>query len=658
MFLKDIIHNPKRILFTGMLLIFQILMVNAQIPTKSDSLPQYRLSEIVVLGERLPESEVLPLYEIKQEEIQQLDATSARNLMEYVPGVYFSLTERNEYTFRLRGFEQRQVNVYLDGIPISVPFDGVVDIAQLGGDNFENVRISKGISSVLYGANTLGGNVNLITTYPSKSLHYRLRAEGSDQGRWFGNIQVSSGWKELRYSAGFSHEQSPNFTLPSDTPPLKNNRGTARDNSAFRKNSGAIKLHYHLHPSHRIGLHLNIIQNRFNVPPNALEERPRYWRFPEWQKNVVSLNSEHLFSDQFILRSVWYFDSYHNVLDAYQDSTYSELRFRSTYDDYSFGAILYPQFHYFTWGDTRGILSYKQDVHREKAADSDPYSKFSMHTITFGLEQYVQLSPDWRAMLGADGSYLNPLYADGGELREAIFLGNLQLTLNYSFLDLFKMIGSLSTNSRYPTLKELYSERLDQNIANPGLEHERALNMEIGFRFNDDEGYSNITLFNSRLTDLITNVHIEEGISQYQNIGKANLRGFELEVGRNLGNLNINTNYTYLQTLNQTSDRVTDYLAYRPKHRINGLLDFTFLERMRLHAEGSYTSDQYYQNPDNLQWEKLNDFGVVNVKFEFQLTPITLIYLRGNNLYDSFYFTEYGIPMPGREIILGVKLGK
>jgi len=658
MLIKDIIHNPKRIYFTGLSLLFQVLMVNAQTPTKSDSLPQYKLSEIVVLGERLPENEVLPFYEIDQGDIRQLDATSAGDLMEYVPGLYLSLTSRNEYTFRLRGFEQRQVNVFLDGIPISIPFDGVVDIAQLGGDNFENVRISKGISSVLYGANTLGGNVNIITTLPRKSFRYRLRIEGSDQGRWFGNGQISGGWHRLRYVAAFSHQQAPDFTLPSDTPPLKNNPDDTRDNSSFHKNSGTLKLHYNIHPIHRLGLHINIIQNRFYIPPNALEERPRYWRFPEWHKNVFSINSEHLFSEQFILRSVWYYDSYRNVLDAYQDSTYSELRFSSLYDDYSLGAILYPQFHYLKWGDTRGILSYKQDVHREKEADSDPYAKFSMYTVTFGLEQYIQLSSDWQALLGADGSYLDPLYADGGKLREPIFLGNLQLTLNYSFLDLFKMIGSVGTNSRFPTLKELYSERLDRNLANPELKYERALNMEIGFRFNDDEGYSNITLFNNLLTDLISNVQIEQGISQFQNIGKANLRGLELEVGRNLGNLMINTNYTYLQAQNQTPGRATDFLAYRPKHRINGLLDFTFFGSVHLHAEGGYSSDQYYQNPDNLQWEPLNDFGVINLKIEFQVTPIAHIYLRGNNLYDTFYFSEYGIPMPGRELIFGMKVGK
>jgi len=642
----------------GLLILQAVLEVTAQTPAKSDSLPEYRLSEIVVLGERLPEHEVLPVYEIEQEEIRQLDATSARNLMEYVPGVYISLTERNEYTFRLRGFEQRQVNVYLDGIPISVPFDGVVDIAQLGGDNFENVRISKGISSVLYGANTLGGNINIITALPGKSLHYRFRAEGSDQGRWFGNIQVSGGWKQLRYSAGLSHQQAPNFSLPSDTPPLKNNQGTTRNNSAYRKNSGVVKLHYHLHPSHRIGLHLNIIHNRFNVPPNALEERPRYWRFPEWQKNVISINSEHLLSEHFVLRAVGYYDAYRNILDAYQDSSFSELRFNSIYDDYSLGIIFYPQLHYFNRGDTRGIVSYKQDVHREKSDDSDPYSKFSMSTLTLGVEQQLHLSSGWQALLGGDVSYLKPRYADGTQLREPIFLGNVQFSLKYEFLDFFKMTGSIGSRSRFPTLKELYSELLDRNIPNPDLKHERALNMDLSFAFNDDEGFTGFTLFNSALTDLITTVYAGEGLNQFQNIGQAHLRGFELEVGRYIGNLMISTNYTYLQAQNKSADRETDYLPYRPKHRINGLLNFTFLTRFDLRAEGSYTADQHYQNPDNLQWEELNDIGLVNLKFEVHVTPLIGIYLRGNNLYDTFYFSEYGIPMPGRELILGVKLGK
>ena len=182
--------------------------------------------------------------------------------------------------------------------------------------------------------------------------------------------------------------------------------------------------------------------------------------------------------------------------------------------------------------------------------------------------------------------------------------------------------------------------------------------MDLSFAFNDEEGFTGFTLFNSTLTDLITNVYAGEGLNQFQNIGQASLYGFELEVGRYLGNLMISTNYTYLQAQNNSADRETDYLPYRPKHRINGLLNYSLLTRFEFRAEGSYTADQYYQNPDNLQWEELNDIGLINLKFEFRVSPLIRIYLRGNNLYDTFYFSEYGIPMPGRELIFGVKLEK
>jgi outer membrane cobalamin receptor len=632
------------------------LSLTAQTAMTKDSIAHYRLGEIVILGEILPDNSILPVYEIKKSTIQQLDATSASDLLEYTPGLYFSLSGKNEHTFRIRGFEQRQVNVYLDGIPISVPFDGVVDISQLGGDSFENVRISKGVSSVLYGTNTLGGSVNIITTLPGKDFSYRLRAEGSHQGRWFGNMQVSGGWNLLRYAVSLSREDAPDFTLPADRPPLKNQTGDTRNNSTFTKNSGTIKLHYGLHPAHRLGFHLNIIQNKFHIPPNALEDRPRYWRFPEWQKNVISLNSQHILSDQFILRSVWYYDNYQNVLKAYRDASYSDLRFTSIYDDYSLGAILYPQIHYLKWGGTRGIISYKRDVHREKAADSDPYSKFSMETVTAGFEQEVRLSGHWQVLLGAEGSYLNPLVVDEGELREPILLGNAQLALKYSVFDQLNFEGSLGTKSRFPTLKELYSERLGRNMANPDLKHERAMNMEAGMRWRDDVGSLNISIFQNYLDDHIVNTRLEGGEQQFQNIGEAVFRGVEIETRRKVGNLDIITNYTYLNARNNTSERTADFLPYRPTHRINGLLHWAITQKLGVHGEGIYTADQYYQNPQNLDWEKLNDFAVINLKIGFRINRLIYSYFRTNNLFDSFYFSEYGIPMPGRELILGLRI--
>ena len=70
---------------------------------------------------------------------------------------------RNEYNLLVRGFNARRVPVFMDGIPVYVPYDGEMDLGRLPPLIYLVLIFPKGASSVLYGANTMGGAVNLIS---------------------------------------------------------------------------------------------------------------------------------------------------------------------------------------------------------------------------------------------------------------------------------------------------------------------------------------------------------------------------------------------------------------------------------------------------------------------------------------------------------------
>jgi iron complex outermembrane receptor protein len=628
--------------------------------SQNDSIPEYRLSEIVVLGDRLPTVETISVYEIEGYKVDRLDAKNAKDAINYIPGLYFSLSTKNETTFRLRGFEQRQVQIYLDGVPISLPYDGLLDISQLAGDNFESIRVAKGASSVLYGANTLGGTINVITAFPSREFSYKVRSEGSPDGKIFSNLLLSGSIQRLRCNLSLSLDKSPDYSLPGNVPFMNNEDGGDRNNSAYRKQNGSLKIQYTLNQSNRIGAHLNFIDNQLDVPPNALVERPRYWKFPEWKKNTISLNTEHIFTDHFLMRSIWFYDNYHNILESYDDNTYTtqtqRYAFTSIYDDYSLGGIIYPHFSWSPDNITHGIISYKKDIHREKADLASDYSKYSTHILTIGAEHEVNFYDGWKAIFGVDGNYLKPLAAEDLSLRDPIFLINAQATGRYLSRSNWEIHGSLGRKTRFPTMKELYSERLGRNIPNPDLQYEQSLNLELGGRWINTAGYVESSIFQHFLTDYIVNIQIGEGMQQYQNVGKVLSRGFEIDIQQKWKPFDISANYIYLQTRNKTTDRTSKYLEYRPSHQFHGLLYFTPVTKLLIGIEAGYFADQYYQNPDHLNWEKLNNYGVLNVKGEWSFLNHFAIYLRVNNLLDTFYYSEYGIPMPGREFLFGIKI--
>lgn len=87
------------------------------------------------------------------------------------PGVYVDKKgPRAEQNFYVRGFDARRVALFIDGIPVYNPYDGNSDFGRFTTFDLSRIDISQGSSSVLYGANTMGGAINLISKKPTKEF--------------------------------------------------------------------------------------------------------------------------------------------------------------------------------------------------------------------------------------------------------------------------------------------------------------------------------------------------------------------------------------------------------------------------------------------------------------------------------------------------------
>src|SRR6202049_3753756 len=110
---------------------------------------------------------------IDQTEIRNLDLVNVAKALDYLPGVSIPhlSANRNEAGIMVRGFSTRgQVPLYLDGIPISVPYDGYVGFNRFLTSDIAEVEVARGYSSPLLGPNALGGTINLVTQEPVKKL--------------------------------------------------------------------------------------------------------------------------------------------------------------------------------------------------------------------------------------------------------------------------------------------------------------------------------------------------------------------------------------------------------------------------------------------------------------------------------------------------------
>jgi iron complex outermembrane recepter protein len=623
--------------------------------------PVYTLGEIVVLGTRNAVTRAATVHEVGRARIDELAIRSPRDAMEHVPGVYFSRNSRNENSFRLRGFDQRQVSVFLDGVPVSLPFDGLVDISQFVGSDLERIQVSHGFSSLLHGANSLGGSVSLHTRPPSATPSVSARFERSDHDRTFAAVEASGGTERLRLTGSGALERAESFSLSGGFVPTRNEEGGARANSGYDRRRAGLRAQYLINESHQVGLNLSGTDNRFDVPPNAMAASPRYWRFPVWRKGLASVNTQHVVGHGVGLRTAWFYDRYRNVLRSFDDDTYTtqerRYAFDSEYDDYSLGANLYPSLSVFSMGTTDGALSYRRDVHRQRDG-TDPFERYATDLLTVALEQDMDWTDRVSVMVGANVNHLRPVTAEGHPATDPMTQMNAQAALQLRHGPAVSSRLALARKSRFPTMKELYSSRQGQNLANPELRSETALHGELGVDVVGGGWRGGVSVFRSELSDLISDVVLEGGLRQMQNVRRARMDGIEVDVQRRGRLGSVGVNYAYLDAGNRSPDRESDYLAYRPVHRVNGLVSARVHDRLRLGGEVSHTARQHYQNLDTRAWERLNDMTWINLRLEHELRGGLGWYVRVDNATDAAYFSEFGIPLPGRELSVGMKVGR
>lgn len=61
-----------------------------------------------------------------------------------LPGIHIAnIGARNESVVWVRGFDLRQVPVFVDGIPVYVPFDGYVDMGRFTTFDLAEIQVAK-----------------------------------------------------------------------------------------------------------------------------------------------------------------------------------------------------------------------------------------------------------------------------------------------------------------------------------------------------------------------------------------------------------------------------------------------------------------------------------------------------------------------------------
>lgn len=658
------ISTPNRILPT-LLLLINATSSFAQRPDSLRSDKVFILGEVSVLGRRPADSlQTAPIARI--EAFNRLDVGRALNLL---PGVTLSsVGARNETMVYVRGFDLRQVPVFIDGIPVYVPYDGYVDLGRFTTFDLAEVDVAKGFSSVTYGPNTLGGAINLVSRRPQKKLEFDGRAGLlSGQGHRL-NLNLGSNLGKFYVQGSASQLKQETFPLSADFAAQPQEDGGNRANAYRNDRKYSLKAGFTPNTTDEYALSYINQHGTKGTPPyvgSDPRQVARFWQWPYWDKESWYFISQTALSTKSYLKARLFYDRFKNLLSAFDDNTYSTQRrgssFNSYYNDDTKGGSLEYGNRFASRHNLKASFHYKQDRHRENNL-GEPVRTFIDRTLSVGAEDVFSLGSHLSLVPGVSYNNRQSVRAENYESATKTispFPGNNSDALNAQAGLFFtptaqrQLSLTLARKTRFATVKDRYSYRMGAAIPNPDLKAESATHVEAAYA---DQLSRHLSLqasaFYSRLTNAIQQVNnVQPGVYQFQNTGRAAFYGGDVSLNVPVSTaFKAGAQYSYIhrQNLSNPDLKFVDV----PDHKLFVYAQGQLLRRIGLTGSVEYDSDRYSTSYGT----RAGGFVVVNAKGTLRLFRYVSLEGGINNVLDRNYALAEGFPEPGRNYFINLVL--
>ncbi|MGH7312926.1 MAG: TonB-dependent receptor, partial [Candidatus Rokuibacteriota bacterium] len=143
-------------------------LVAAALAVPAAGQEEKRLEPVVVTATKIetPQEQLgAAVTVITEDDIQAYRWETVGDALRHVPGVdiHRSGSLGKTTSIRIRGASPQQVQVLVDGVRVKSPTAGVAELADISIDQIERIEIVRGPQSTIYGADAIGGVVNIIT---------------------------------------------------------------------------------------------------------------------------------------------------------------------------------------------------------------------------------------------------------------------------------------------------------------------------------------------------------------------------------------------------------------------------------------------------------------------------------------------------------------
>lgn len=594
--------------------------------------------EILVVGKAPKDVPLATVSTVVSTDIEKLKPRDLSDVLKFIPGSMITFGDKDTYSLKLRGIGSNRIALLVDGVPVYEPYFSTFDLKTVSAGGIDTVQVTKGPSSVLYGPNTLGGLVNVITKRPTERPSLSLSGSYGDEDTKSLGLDTSASWKRFAFLANALYQDSTGFYYPNPE-----DGQTLRTNSDFERLNLNAKLYYTPSSSTEIMVNGGLYQSEYGMPAALFTQRARYWRFPKWDRSTLNAGGFTSLGGDATLRFRGFYVNYINTLDWYADPEMTELDSQSTYDNSVYGGFALADLPTGDMNTVKASLIYQKDVARIQDDAGLPWNKVDQGTLSAGLEDHFSITDKWKVIGGLSLDYIDKFAP--GENNTSV---NPLVGVKFTPTEALDFHVSFARKSRFPSMRSMYS----QSSGNPDLLSESGTSFEFATTWNGPLYVTGSVFFN-RFKNFIDTVRLPDGTRRYFNIGKAHINGFEVQVQKNLSWLSGTANYTYLDHRNDTDGRPLDA---QPKHNLNFDVSVMPAEGFRVGFYGLLGSTSWWYNSSTSTVLTIPSYFSLDAIASYAFNGRYEIFMRLGNVFDDYFYTEPGFPWRGRYLEIGIKV--
>ena len=566
---------------------------------------------------------------IDRDAIAAAGADSLTELLQGVPGVEIVQNGGPGATSGvfLRGANAAQTLILVDGMRLSSASSGATALEAIPLDQIERIEILRGPASSLYGADAIGGVIQIFTRGGGAARQMNASIGYGTYGTIAASAGASGGSPVARGSVEVSQRHSDGFNaIANPADPLYD-----PDRDGYR--NGSVNARAVLTPASGQSLSLQYFRSRLD---NQFDGGDAF--------NDRTLTTESLWQARWASDFAPWWHSRMTVGDGGDDSVsltgYGDFPFRTRQRQYAWqsdftlpsGGASGPGA-----GRSFGTLTLALE-RREERVDTEP---------AFAVDERDTNSATaiYRVVAGANAVQANLRYDRsnqfGGKTTGAVEWG-------YRLSPTWRVTASAGTAFRPPTFNDLYYP----GFSNPSLAPETSRNVEAGLHAQGRAGsgtwHAQVTGYENRVRDLIVFQCDADFNCQPNNVANATLRGVTL--AGDLG-WNDSTLRASLDLQSPTDDASRNLLPRRARRHASVSWSQS-IGAVRMVAQWIGSSARY---DDAANLRRMGGYGIVDLSAELPIAHGITLFARADNVLDKNYELAADFATGGARFFAGLR---